>query len=65
VTAVKQQVNGQGSFKAKDNGQTFLVDGQSYVNKVVHENIAKINRLRSKVKIRFWRKLTVNAENCS
>jgi len=26
----------------KDNGQTFLADGQSYANKVAHENIAKI-----------------------
>ena len=40
----QQQVNGQGSFKAKDNGQTFLVDGQSYVNKVVHKNIAKYSK---------------------
>ena len=50
----KRQVNGQGSFKAKDNGQTFLVDGQSYANKVVHENIVKINGIRSKVKFKFW-----------
>ena len=26
---VKQQVNGQGSFKAKDNGQMLLVDESS------------------------------------
>ena len=47
VTAVKWQVNGQGSFKAKDNGQMLLVDGQSYTNRVVHKNIAKINGMRS------------------
>jgi len=46
-------VNGQGSFKAKDNGQKFLVDSQSYINKVVHENIAKINGIKSKAKINF------------
>jgi len=33
VTVVKPQVNRQGSFKVKGNGQTFLVDIQSYVNK--------------------------------
>ena len=53
ATAVKQQANGQGIFKAKDYGQMFLVDGQSYANKVVRENIAKINGIRSKVKIKF------------
>jgi len=31
ATAIKVQVNGQGSFKAKDNGQTFLVDGSKLV----------------------------------
>jgi len=30
----------------KDDGQTFLVDGQSYTIKVVRENIAKINEIR-------------------
>jgi len=53
ATAVKRQVNAQGSFKEKDNGQTLLVGGKSYANKVVHENIAKINGIRSKVKIKF------------
>jgi len=53
VNAVKRQVNGQGSFKAKDDGQKFLVDGQNYVNKVVQEKIAKINGVRSKVKKKF------------
>ena len=53
ATAVKRQVNGQRSFKTKDNGQTFLVDGQSYANKVVHQNIVEINGIRSKVKIKF------------
>jgi len=33
ATAVKRQVNRQGSFNAKDNGQTFLVDGQRYAGK--------------------------------
>ena len=46
-------INGQGSFKAKDDGQRFLVDGQNYVNKVVQEKIAKINGVRSKVKKKF------------
>ena len=50
---------------AKDNGQTFLVDGQSYANKIVHQNIAKINGIRSKVKIKFWQKSVVKAENRS
>jgi len=55
------QMTGQWS-KAKDNGQTFLVDSQSYTNKVVHENIAKINGIRSEVKIKFS---MVKAENRS
>jgi len=37
ATTVKWQVNGQGSLKVKDNGQ--MVDGQSYTNKIVHENM--------------------------
>jgi len=53
VTAIKQPVNGQGSFKAKDNDQMCLVDGQSYANKIVHENMAKINGIKSKIKIQF------------
>ena len=63
ATAVKRQVNGQDSFKAKDISQTFLVDSQSYTNKVVYKNIAKINGIRSKVKIEFgisqWSKLKI------
>ena len=53
ATVVKRQVNGQDSFKAKDISQTFLVDSQSYTNKVVYKNTAKINGIRSKVKIKF------------
>ena len=41
------------------------LDGQSYMNKAVHKNIAKINRIRSKVNIKFWRKSTIKAENPS
>ena len=65
TTAVKWQVNEQGSFKAKDNGQTLLLDGQSFAINVVHKNIAKINGIRSKAKIKFWHKSTVKAENHS
>ena len=46
ATTVEQQVNGQGSFKTKNNGQTFLVDGQNYMNKAVHKNINKRNKVK-------------------
>jgi len=46
---LKQQVNGQSSFKAKDNGQAFLVDDQSYANKVVHKT--KQNKVKGQDKV--------------
>jgi len=60
-----RQVNGQGSFKVKENGQTFLVDVQSFAINALHENIPKINGIRSKVQMKFWQKSKGKPENRS
>jgi len=60
------QMTGQWTRQFQSEGQwsNALVDGQSYANRVVHENITKINGMRS-IKGQDKILAKVNNQSCS